>query len=118
MNPTPSGSCSPRRRRCRTPTSTSVAPCSPRGGADKALRRANQRLTEELDKHAGRLHHALSQRLDNSRQRFTDVTRTTLDNTIDDIDQAIVVAEQRGDGDADAAAAALERARHALDLAT
>jgi GTP-binding protein EngB required for normal cell division len=83
----------------------------------RSLHRATSRLTEELDKHAGRLRHALEERLDTARTRFTNAATAALDDAINGINEAIAAAERAGGIDADAADAARRRATHALELA-
>ena len=83
----------------------------------RAVRRASKRLADELDKHAGRLRHALTERLDHSRHRFIDNSTAALDAAIDGINDAIATADHARETDTDAAATALQRAAHALDLA-
>lgn len=83
----------------------------------RSLHRATHRLTEELDKHAGRLRHALEERLDTARARFTNAATAALDEAINGINEAIAAAENAHGIDTDAADAARRRATCALELA-
>jgi hypothetical protein len=82
----------------------------------RSLDRATRRLAEELDKHAGRLRHALGERLDTTRARFTAATTTALDDAIDGINDAITAAERAHSIDTGAADAARTRADIAVRL--
>ena len=83
----------------------------------RSLERATRRLPDELDKHAGRLRHALAERLDTARSRFMTATSTALDEAINGISDSIAAAGHARTIDTNAAETARRRAARALELA-